>query len=156
LEYFDCSACEKEHEFDPVVGDVHYDRRSGKSYVYDGAAWTEYKPTSSTSWTSGSTSTVTWTSGPLGPTAPYPPPPPLKFKDPTDYKFDDIGVDERRVFVSKALEKHKLDGSLLICACGIELIQMPTHDLETTFSLHLADIAVAACDEWDERQMEGE
>lgn len=156
-DYFDCAACEKDHSSDADVGDLHYDRSSGNTYFFDGTEWITYGSVTAMSSTGfWPSSSMTWTSGPLGPTAT--PPPPLTL-EPSEYKVNDIPNDDRRVFVANAIEKHTLDIDTVRCVCGISLYidaKTDQKDMEWMYSLHVADVAVAASDEWDERQMEGE
>ena len=157
--HFDCSACEKDHSIseDVEVGDVHYEKATGKTIFFDGVGWVPYESTSAMS------STGFWSSkaGPLGPTMPhpilpiFPSPPP----EPSEYKFNDIPNDHRRVFIANAIEKHTVDWDTVRCICGVSFYideKTDQKDIEWAYSLHIADIAVAATDEWDELQMAGD
>lgn len=153
--HFDCSACEKDHSIseDVEVGDVHYERVTGKTIFFDGAGWVPYESTSAMS------STGFWSSkaGPLGPTMPHPPLP--LYPEPSDYKFSDVPNDNRRTFIAHAIEKHTIDWDIVRCTCGISFYiddKTDKKDIEWGYSLHVADIAVAASDEWDELQMAGD
>lgn len=160
MEYFDCSVCEKDHESDPAIGDIHYDRASGRSYLYDGSLWTEYRPlstiTAPSTWTTtGIGSWTTTGTGPLGPTTPHLP----LYPEPSEYKFSDVPNDSRRTFIAHAIEKHTVDWDIVRCTCGISFFiddKTDKKDIEWGYSLHIADIAVAASDEWDELQMAGD
>ena len=152
--HFDCSACEKDHSVNAYVGDLHYERLTGKTFFFDGTEWVPYESTSAMSSASFWSSS---TDGPLGPTMPHPPLP--LYPEPSEYKFRDVPNDDRRTFIAHAIEKHTIDWDTVRCICGMSLYiddKTDQKDIEWVYSLHIADIAVAATDEWDELQMKGD
>lgn len=123
-----CSAaCGPNHVTLPVTGDVHYEISTGIPMIYDGTKWMTVAPHTGTSTMTTGTGTYTH----------------IGYDIPPEPEEDEDGpLPERDVFVKRKLAKHKQTHDNFRCFCGAEFVGHWVN--------HLADIAIAACDEWDQ------